>query len=56
MLSHSSNKKETILKIIDFNTSTEIYNTLAGTLVGTIPYMAPEIGLNIQYNFKVDVW
>lgn len=29
---------------------------MAGTVIGTVPYMSPELFMNIPYNFKTDIW
>jgi len=50
-------KDDMIPKIADFGVS-KIIQTLikTHTRVGTVIYMAPEVGMNFQYNFNADVY
>lgn len=50
--------EEGFAKIADFGVSTQLSNKLSlrTTYIGTPYYMAPEVILHHQYNFKLDIW
>lgn len=52
----TSNKPDSLLKVIDFGTSSKLQpRYLLSSIKGTIRYMAPEV-LNEEYDEKCDVW